>query len=194
MRRSSSGWGYRRASRSSTWAAATAPRPSPRRKLGCGRAGRRYREQPGRGREQAGPGAQGLRQLPASGRRCRPIGTTLPDHAFDLVASIFGGDVGSAGHLTWPRKRCARVTRPWGPRSSWATRFPTTRRWWAQILKTSSGLHAATAGRLHQPDDVGNREPRDRAVLPCAGAPAGKVLRARHLYVQLSRCTVSASG
>ena len=85
----------------------------------------------------------------------------LPDQTFDLVVSIFGA-------MFAPKpfdvaKEMVRVTRPGGRivMGNWIPNDPTLV---AQILKISSALYAAAAGGFRQPDDVGRREPRDRAV------------------------------
>src|SRR5262249_18881968 len=52
----------------------------------------------------------------------------------------------------------------------------------------------AAAGGLHQPDDVGNREQRDRALRRGGSSQRADFVRPRHVYVQLSRGTLSAPG
>ena len=113
----------------------------------------------------------------------------LKDHTFDLVVSIFGA-------MFAPKpfdvaKEMVRVTRPGGRiiMGNWIPNDPTLV---AQILKISSVVLAATAGRLHQPDDVGDREQRDRAICRRGSSKREDIIRQRHLYVQLSRRTVRA--
>ena len=91
----------------------------------------------------------------------------LEDRSFDLVVSIFGA-------MFAPKpfdvaKEMVRVTRPGGRivMGNWIPNDPTLV---AQILKISAVVLAATAGRLHQPDDVGDREQRDRAICGRRGA------------------------
>ena len=85
----------------------------------------------------------------------------LKDQTFDLVVSIFGA-------MFAPKpfdvaKEMVRVTRPGGRivMGNWIPNDPTLV---AQILKISSVVLAAAAGRFHQPYDVGSREQRDRAI------------------------------
>ena len=100
---------------------------------GGGRAGRRHRAEPGRGREQRAP-SRGTDELQVPGRR-RDEPEGLEDGSFDLVVSIFGA-------MFAPKpfdvaKEMVRVTRPGGRivMGNWIPNDPTLV---AQILKISS--------------------------------------------------------
>ena len=145
----------------------------------------------------------------AGNRRARAAGLTncrfqqgdasnlheLNNQTFDLVVSVFGA-------MFAPKpfdvaKEMVRVTRPGGRvvMGNWIPNDPTLV---AQILKISALVLAATAGRFHQPDDVGDREPRDRAVCRRGNRGRENLLRQRHVYLQLrwhaGRSSSLASG
>ena len=107
----------------------------------------------------------------------------VPEAAFDLVVSIFGAMFAPKPFEV--AKETVRVTRPGGRiiMGNWIPNDPTLV---AQILKISSALHAATAGRLRQPDDVGDREQRDRTICRRGSSRREDLLCPGHLYVQLS--------
>ena len=108
----------------------------------------------------------------------------LPDQAFDLVVSIFGAMFAPKPFEV--AKEMVRVTRPGGRivMGNWIPNDPTLV---AQILEDQLRLHAATAGRLRQPDDVGDREQRDRAICRRGSSRREDLLRPGHVYVQLSQ-------
>ena len=85
----------------------------------------------------------------------------LEDHSFDLVVTIFGA-------MFAPKpfdvaKEMVRVTRRGGRiiMGNWIPNDPTLV---APNSKSQFVLHTASAGRLHQPHDVGHRGRSDRAV------------------------------
>ena len=86
---------------------------------------------------------------------------------------------------TWPRRWCA--SRKPGGRivmGNWIPERPDARR---ADPEDQLRLLAAAAGGLHQPDDLGRREQRDRA-LRRRGHPEGEdLLRAGHVHLQLRR-------
>ena len=110
----------------------------------------------------------------------------LADQSFDLVVSIFGA-------MFAPKpfdvaREMVRVTRPGGRivMGNWIPNDPTLV---AQILKISSVLLAATARGLCQPDDVGDREQRDRAICGSGDSSREDLVLQRHVYLQVSRRT-----
>jgi len=103
----------------------------------------------------------------------------VPEHAFDLVVSIFGAMFAPKPFEV--AKEMVRVTRSEGRiiMGNWIPNDPTLV---AQIL-----LHAATAGRLRQPDDLGDREQRDRTICRRGSSRREDLLRPGHVCVQLSQ-------
>ena len=95
----------------------------------------------------------------------------LKDRSFDLVVSIFGA-------MFAPKpfdvaKEMVRVTQPGGRliMGNWIPNDPTL---------------ASAAGRLRQPDDVGSREQRDRAVCRRGDSERQDLVRQRHVHLQPS--------
>ena len=119
----------------------------------------------------------------------RPILQELEDQSFDLVVSIFGA-------MFAPKpfdvaKEMVRVTRPGGRivMGNWIPERPDAGR---ADPEDQLRLHAAAAGRLRQPDDVGV-ESHVIERFAGAGVPQGEdLLRPRHVHVQLSRRPVRA--
>ena len=95
---------------------------------------------------------QGLRRLRfQEGDACNLQG--IDDDAFDLTLSVFG-----AMFAANPRdvaREMVRVTKPGGRivMGNWIPNDPT---FVSQLLKISSSFTPPAAGRLHQPDDLGN--------------------------------------
>ena len=100
-------------------------------------------------------------QPPLPGRRRDATCTSSPTSSFDLVVSIFGA-------MFAPKpfdvaKEMVRVTRPGGRivMGNWIPNDPTLV---AQILKISAAYSPPPPGGLRQPDDLGRRGQRGRAV------------------------------
>ncbi len=103
----------------------------------------------------------------------------IDDASFDLVVSIFGA-------MFAPRpidvaKEMVRVTRPGGRivMGNWIPGDPTLV---AQILQDQLRLLAAAAGGVRQPDDVGRRGERDRALRRRRRARGGQISFERDTY------------
>ena len=108
-------------------------------------------------------GAPRPRASPTAGSRKATPATCsrLADDSFDLVVSVFGA-------MFAPKpfdvaKEMVRVTRPGGRivMGNWIPNDPTLGR---PDPEDQLGLFAAAARRLHQPDDLGRGEQRDRAI------------------------------
>ena len=106
----------------------------------------------------------------------------LKDRSFDLVVSIFGA-------MFAPKpfdvaKEMTRVTRPGGRivMGNWIPNDPTLV---AQILKISADLFATSARGLREPDVLGGREQRDRAVWRRGRSEGQDLVRPGHLYLSL---------
>ena len=95
----------------------------------------------------------------------------LADDSFDLVVSIFGAMF--APKPVDVAKEIVRVTRPGGRivMGNWIPNDPTLV---AQILRISAAYSPPPPGGIRQPDDVGRRGHRGRAVR-AAGVPAERV-------------------
>jgi hypothetical protein len=87
-------------------------------------------------------------ELPVSGRRCDQL-HELEDQSFDLVVSILTMFAPKPHDVA---KETVRVT-PRRTDPSWATGFPVIAG--RANSEDQRCLHAAAAGKLHQPDDVG---------------------------------------
>ena len=132
----------------------------PAAKLGARRAGRRYRQQPGRGRQRARPASWAWRT--AGFRKATPpTCTSWSDDSFDLVVSIFGA-------MFAPRpfdvaREMVRVTRPGGRivMGNWIPGDPTLV---AQILKISSAYSPPPPEGFVSPMTWGVESQCDRAV------------------------------
>ena len=105
----------------------------------------------------------------------------LADRSFDLVVSIFGA-------MFAPKpfdvaKEMVRVTRPGGRivMGNWIPERSDAR---GADSEDQLRLLAAAARGLRQPDDVGDREQRDRAI--CGGGHSGRedLVRQGHLHLQ----------
>ena len=103
----------------------------------------------------------------------------LADQSFDLVVSIFGA-------MFAPKpfdvaKEMVRVTRPGGRivMGNWIPERSDARR---ADSEDQLRLLAATARGLCQPDDVGDREQRDRAICGSGGSSARRSRSSRDTY------------
>ena len=98
----------------------------------------------------------------------------VQDRSFDLLVSIFGA-------MFAPKPRCGETDGPRHPargthhhgqldsqRSDAGRADP----------EDQLGVHAAAAGRLRQPDDLGRREQRHRALCRCRSSGRENILRA----------------
>ena len=178
-RSSSSGSASRRASRCSTSAAATAP-PRSRRPGSARRARRRHRPQPRRGRQPPGGRARASPTDVPGRRRLRPA--DLADEPLRSRRQHLRGDVRPAAlrrrHGDGARHAARRPHRDGqlDPRRSDAGRADP---------EDQRVVLAAAARGLRQPDDVGRRGARDRALRRRRRARATRSPRARHLRVRL---------
>ena len=164
-------------------------RPPYQRRTRGGGARRGHRAEPGRGGEKRAA-EHGLTNCTFQEGDATNL-QQLPDQSFDLVMSIFGA-------MFAPKpfdvaKEMVRVTRPGGRivMGNWIPERPDAS---GADSQDQLELHAATARRVRQPNDVGHREPRDRAVHRCRGSGREDLLRARHVHLQLPRRPVSVRG
>jgi hypothetical protein len=135
------------------------------RRFGC-----RHRAEPGRGGNEAGRGDRPFELHVPARRRADLQG--IADGTFDIRRQHLRRDV---------RPKAVRRRQGDGSRSraravasSWGTGFRDDPTLVAQILRIQLGLHAASARGIHEPDDVGRRKPRGRAVC-CCRLPADRV-------------------
>ena len=114
----------------------------------------------------------------------------LSDNSFDLVVSIFGAMFAPKPFEV--AKEMVRVTRPGGRivMGNWIPNHPTLV---AQDPEGERRLHATAAGRLCQPDEVGCRERRNRAVRGRWRPEGEYIVRAGHVYVQDAQAAFGVS-
>ena len=152
------------------------------------RARRRHRQQPRRGRQPPRPGRAAL-QLPVSaGRRqqpWRPRGPFVRPGRQHLrgdvrAEAVRGGQGDGARHAARGPHRHGQLD---SQRPDLGGADPESERL----------LHATAAGRLRQPDEVGCRERRNRAVRG-RGRPEGEyIVRAGHVHVQDAQAAFGVS-
>ena len=115
----------------------------------------------------------------------------IDDESFDLSVSIFGAMF--APKPADVAKEMVRVTRPGGRivMGNWIPNDPTLV---AQILEDQFRLLAAASGRFHQPDDLGGRGQRDRAVRGRGSTRREDLVPEGHLHLQLPGYAVGVAG